>query len=101
MSSDGTTKTSCLVGGLVLGLALGIYAGAKLKEEHLERLDQWDKAEAEQYKIATKDGGKWGEIIHEYEGFSCEAHRWRYRGVFYIGHVGFDCGDLILEATHK
>ena len=43
MSSDETSKTSCLVGGLILGLALGIY----------------------------------------------------------IGQVGFDCGDLILEPKLK
>ena len=101
MSSDGTSKTSCLVGGLVLGLAIGIYLGAEYKEIKQEALDQWDKNEAEQYKIAIEDGGKWGEIVHVYEGFHCEAHRWRYRGVYYIGQVGFDCGPIILEPRLK
>ena len=101
MSSDETSKTSCLVGGLIFGIAIGIAIGIGIQEVKERELDQWDKAEAVQYEIATKDGGKWGEIVHEYEGFDCEAHRWRYRGVFYIGQVGFDCGDLILEPKLK
>ncbi len=101
MSSDGTSKTSCLVGGLIFGLAIGIYLGAEYKELKQEALDAWDKDEAKQYEIAIEDGGKWGEVVHQYEDFSCEAHRWRYRGVYYIGHVGFDCGELILEPKLK
>lgn len=101
MSSAETSKTSCLVGGLIFGLAIGIYLGAEYKELKQEALDAWDKNEAQQYEIATEDGGKWGEIVHEYEGFDCEAHRWRYRGAFYIGQVGFECGDLILEPRLK
>ena len=101
MSSDGTSKTSCLVGGLVLGLAIGVSAAVLVQKDKERKLDRWDKNEAEQYKIATEDGGEWGEIVHTYEGFHCEAHRWRYRGVYYIGQVGFDCGPIILEPRLK
>ena len=101
MSSDETSRTSCLVGGVVLGIALGVSAAVLVQNEKERELDQWDKKQAQQYKIATKDGGQWGEIVHTYEGFHCEAHRWRYRGVFYIGHVGFDCGNIILEPRLK
>ncbi len=101
MSSDETSKTSCLIGGLVFGIAIGIVLSTYIQKEQGQELDQWDKNDAIQYEIATQDGGKWGEIIHQYEGFECEAHRWRYRGAYYIGQVGFDCGDLILEPKLK
>lgn len=101
MSLDKTNLAA--VSGMLLMLGVGLWAGIYIgKAWHVKQdLAHWDKTAAKQYDAAVKDGGKWGEVVHEYEGFSCEAHRWRYRDVYYIGHVGFDCGDLIREPLHK
>lgn len=101
MPSDGTSKTSCLVGGLIFGLAIGIYLGSEYQLKKERALERWDRTKAIQYEIAKEDGAKWGEIIHEYERADCEAHRWRYRGIYYIGQVGIDCGPLIQEPTSR
>ena len=87
-----TISGLCMIG--LAGVLL--WAVGPLSAISIE-FDPWDKAGAEQYRIATEDGGKWGEIIHEYQDRDCEAHRWRYLGAYYIGHVGTECGDLVIE----
>lgn len=102
MPSD-ATKASGLAGAmillLVLGIAIGIYVGIKIQKQKEEGPGRWEMGLAKQYESATE--GKWGEVIHEYEGWSCEAHRWQYRRMYYIGHVGNQCGALIRESTRK
>lgn len=86
------------IGMIILAGALFLYTGMVVRFE----FDGWDKNGAvKQYDIALEDGGAWGEIIHEYEGADCAAHRWRYLGAYYIGHVGTECGGLVIERYRR
>jgi hypothetical protein len=81
-----------IMGGVIAGSKVVAYLEAKNEEARA-----WMKGEAEQYKGATE--GEWGEIVHRYEGKDCEVHRWRYRGVYYLGHVGSQCGGLMEDPS--
>ena len=86
----------------VLAALFGAYtAGRYYARDNSIPLEQWTKDMAEQYSVPYTNANDWGEVIHTYENYSCEAHRWRYRGVYYIGQVGWDCGGLIIEPTQR
>lgn len=83
--------------GLSLFLAVTVWGRLLFTLISEQQTEAWDRSTAKLYESTYAEKlseRQYGEIIAHLQGTTCELHRLRYRGIYYIANT---CGGLVEE----